>query len=89
MPGTKLTFELQKARGATYRYEDVTLRSPRACRDLMQADGFRARRRGRKIGRARHQGEAQAVALPRTLEKIAAELANETTRNSLCDSVPS
>jgi len=55
----------------------------------MQADGFRARRRGRKIGRARHQGEAQAVALPRTLEKIAAELANETTRNSLCDSVPS
>ena len=30
-----------------------------------------------------------AVALPRTIEKIAAELANETTRNSLCDSVPS
>ena len=22
LPGTKLTFELQKARGATYRYED-------------------------------------------------------------------
>ena len=44
---------------------------------------------GERLGRARHQGEAQAVALPRTLEKIAAELANETTRNSLCDGVPS
>jgi hypothetical protein len=36
-----------------------------------------------------HDAAPLAVALPRTLEKIAAELANETTRNALCDSVPS